>query len=96
MVTAGSYKILINGQRLFLRGYGDDAQYATTAAPPTDRAFYLSTLQSMKDLGFNFIRFHTHNMPSEFFDVAVRCGDAPGATHNLRIDSLTGISLPSG
>eukprot|EP01052_Picozoa_sp_SAG31_P041792 SAG31_NODE_6437_length_2018_cov_14.547160_2_plen_124_part_00 len=48
--------------------------YATTAAPPTDRRFYLHTLQSMKDLGFNFIRLHTHNMPSEFFDVADELG----------------------
>ena len=30
---------MINGQRMFLRGYGDDAAYATTAAPPTDRGY---------------------------------------------------------
>ena len=67
-------KIVWNGERLFLRGYGDDGAYATTAAPPTDRDFYTRQLRYMKDLGFNFIRFHTHSMPAEFFDVADELG----------------------
>eukprot|EP01052_Picozoa_sp_SAG31_P042569 SAG31_NODE_6800_length_1881_cov_1.253363_2_plen_323_part_01 len=73
-MTLEGWKIMMNGQRIFLRGYGDDAAYATTAAPPTDRGYYDTTLQSMRDLGFNFIRFHTHSMPSEFFEVADELG----------------------
>ena len=56
MLRDQGWKIKINGQRLFLRGYGDDAAYATTAAPPADRGYYETTLQSMRDLGFNFVR----------------------------------------
>ena len=39
MLRDQGWKIMINGQRMFLRGYGDDAAYATTAAPPTDRGY---------------------------------------------------------
>jgi hypothetical protein len=53
------HKILHNGERLFLRGYGDDAQYGTTLMPPMDKSFYVHQLRSMKGLGFNFVRFHT-------------------------------------
>ena len=73
MKTDG-YDILMNGERLYLRGYGDDGMYATTAAPPAERGYYEKTLRDMKDLGFNFVRFHTHNMPEEFFDVADELG----------------------
>ena len=66
--------IRFNGERLYLRGYGDDGAYASTAAPPTDKGFYYRQLNDMKALGFNFIRLHTHSMPAEFFDVADELG----------------------
>ena len=48
--------------------------YGTTCAPPMDKAFYLDQLRSMKALGFNFIRFHTHLMPAELFEAADELG----------------------
>ena len=53
-------RIIVNGEAVFLRGYGDDAGYASTAAPPMNKGYYLDQLRDMKALGFNFIRFHTH------------------------------------
>lgn len=50
-------RILFNGEPLFLAGYGDDAQYAFTGAPPMDKDYYMAQLTGMKDLGYNFIRF---------------------------------------
>ena len=35
------------------QGYGDDAQYWFTAAPPMDKGYYLAQLTEMKALGFN-------------------------------------------
>ena len=67
-------RILFNGEPLFLRGYGDDAQYWFTAAPPMDKSYYLSQLAEMKALGFNFIRFHTHSMPDVFHEAADELG----------------------
>lgn len=69
-VRADGPRVEFNGEAVFLRGYGDDGNYATTAAPPMDKDFYLRQLTSMKALGYNFIRFHTHSMPTELFDAA--------------------------
>ena len=67
-------RIMFNGEAVFLRGYGDDGQYGSTAAPPMEKGFYLTQLTAMKALGFNFVRFHTHSMPTEFFDAADELG----------------------
>ena len=67
-------RIRMNGEPLFLRGYGDDGQYAFTGAPPMDRQYYMAQLTGMKKLGYNFIRFHTHSMPDVFHEVADELG----------------------
>ena len=67
-------RILFNNEPLFLRGYGDDGQYGFTGAPPMDKGYYLSQLQDMKSLGYNFIRFHTHSMPDVFHEAADELG----------------------
>ena len=67
-------RIRMNGEPLFLRGYGDDGQYAFTGAPPMDRQYYMAQLTGMKMLGYNFIRFHTHSMPDVFHEVADELG----------------------
>lgn len=67
-------RILFNGEPLFLRGYGDDGQYAVTGAPPMEKSYYLKQLSDMKSLGFNFIRFHTHSMPDVFHEAADELG----------------------
>lgn len=73
-VKADGPRIEFSGDAVFLRGYGDDGNYASTAAPPTDKAFYLHQLRSMKALGYNFIRFHTHSMPIELLESADELG----------------------
>ena len=37
-VTVDGYKMMLNGQRLFLAGYGDDAIYPMTIAAPREKA----------------------------------------------------------
>ena len=39
-----------------------------------EKDFYLSQLRSMRNLGYNFIRFHTHSMPTELLDAADELG----------------------
>ena len=65
---------MFNGEPLFLRGYGDNGQYAVTGAPPMDKTYYRRQLSNMKSLGFNFIRFHTHSMPDVFHEAADELG----------------------
>ena len=75
LVNTDGPRISFNGESLFLSGYGDDGNvYGASVAPPLDKAFYLSQLESMRSLGYNFIRFHTHSMPEEFFEAADELG----------------------
>ena len=75
LVNTNGPRISFNGESLFLSGYGDDGNvYGVSVAPPLDKSFYLSQLTSMQHLGYNFIRFHTHNMPEEFFQAADELG----------------------
>ena len=67
-------RILFNGEPLFLRGYGDDANYGFTIAPPMDKNYYINQLQGMKQLGYNFVRFHTHSMPDVLHEAADELG----------------------
>eukprot|EP00930_Biecheleria_cincta_P055750 TRINITY_DN42028_c0_g1_i1.p1 TRINITY_DN42028_c0_g1~~TRINITY_DN42028_c0_g1_i1.p1 ORF type:complete len:1228 (-),score=168.92 TRINITY_DN42028_c0_g1_i1:157-3840(-) len=67
-------RILWNGERLYLRGYGDDAAYGHSVAPPTTKSIYRKQLEMMRPFGFNYIRLHTHALPTEFFDACDEMG----------------------
>ena len=73
-LTTDGARIIFNGDPLFLRGYGDDANYGFTLAPPMDKSYYLGQLRGMKELGYNFVRFHTHSMPDVFHEAADELG----------------------
>ena len=73
-ISTDGPRIIWNGEPLFLRGYGDDAQYGFTGAPPMNKDYYMTQLVEMKSLGYNYIRFHTHQMP----DVAHEAADELG------------------
>ncbi|HEY5913445.1 MAG TPA: sugar-binding domain-containing protein [Verrucomicrobiae bacterium] len=64
----------LNGQKLFLRGYGDDAIYPKTMAPPANKAFYLERLKLIKQYGFNFVRHHSHLLLPEYYEAADEVG----------------------
>lgn len=67
-------RFLLNGQPIFLRGYGDDCIFPNTIAPPTDRAEYRRRLQVVKDYGFNYARHHSWIPLEEYLDVADELG----------------------
>ena len=46
----------LNGDYLFLHGYGDDSVYPLTYAPPANATFYAERLGFAKSLGFNYVR----------------------------------------
>lgn len=64
----------LNGKRLFLRGYGDDAIYPETMAAPSEKEPYLKKLRFAKEFGFNFVRHHSHILPPEYYDAADEVG----------------------
>jgi len=66
--------ILLNGNRVFLHGYGDDGVYPETMAAPSDKAVYLKRLKLIKSYGFNYVRHHSHFLPPEYYDAADEVG----------------------
>lgn len=73
IVFAGE-KILLNGKRCFLRGYGDDSIFPETMAPPTSKEFYLKRLAVAKECGFNYVRHHSTMLPPEYYDACDEIG----------------------
>ncbi|HPO16716.1 MAG TPA: glycoside hydrolase family 2 TIM barrel-domain containing protein [Candidatus Hydrogenedentes bacterium] len=73
-ITIEGSRILLNGQPFFLRGYGDDAIYPETMAPPSDEAVYRKKVAIAKEYGFNHVRHHSHMLPPEYYDVCDELG----------------------
>jgi hypothetical protein len=64
----------VNGRKYFLNGYGDDAVFVDTIAPPSDKQVYLERLKVAKSYGFNFVRHHSHFMPPEYYEACDEIG----------------------
>lgn len=65
---------VLNGQPIFLRGYGDDCISPNTIAPPADKNYYLGRFKTAKAYGFNYIRHHSWFPPKEYLDAADEMG----------------------
>ncbi len=61
--------LFLNGHPIFLRGVTDHCYWVETCNPPLRKEAYRSMLQRHKELGFNWIRFHTW-IPSEEYMAA--------------------------
>lgn len=72
--TTAGYRLLLNGQRLMLRGYGDDHIYTEQMAMPSDKAVHLTRLRLIKSYGFNHVRHHSTLMPPEYYDACDEVG----------------------
>jgi hypothetical protein len=71
ITTDGAYQFLLNGQRIFLAGYGDDAIFPLTVSAPRTQAEYEPKVKLAHELGFNFVRMHSGiGVGPEYFDAA--------------------------
>lgn len=57
-------RLFLNGRPIMLRGVCDICFYPPDIHPPNDEAFFRKWLGRLKEVGFNYIRFHTW-VPSE-------------------------------
>lgn len=73
-IRIDGHHFLLNGRRIYLRGYGDDAIYPETMAAPCDQAFYAQRLRTIKSYGFNYVRHHSHTLPQEYYAAADEVG----------------------
>lgn len=73
-LTAQGTGLLLNGVPCYLRGVCEHCYYPLEIHPSTDVAYYRRIIRKFKDLGFNFIRFHTHIPPEAYLQAADELG----------------------
>lgn len=66
--------ILVDGQRIFLRGTLDCCVYPRTGHPPMTVAGWSKVFETVREYGFNHVRFHTWCPPEAAFEAADRLG----------------------
>ncbi|WP_294479700.1 sugar-binding domain-containing protein [uncultured Bacteroides sp.] len=73
-VKQGKNHILINGQRVHLRGTVENAVFPKTGYVPVDDASWERVLTILKDYGMNHMRFHSWCPPAAAFRMADKLG----------------------
>jgi len=66
--------ILLNGDRVYLRGRIDCANYPITGYPPMDKQAWLKLFRQLKTYGINHWRFHSWCPPKEALNAADELG----------------------
>ncbi|MCC7374441.1 MAG: hypothetical protein IT581_07280 [Verrucomicrobiales bacterium] len=67
-------RFLLNGQPIFLRGYGDDCIYPDTIAPPIGKEEFRRRLARAREYGFNYVRHHSWTPPDDYLEAADELG----------------------
>jgi beta-galactosidase len=67
-------KFLLNGEPIFLRGYGDDCIFPNSIGPPVDKNELRARLALARDYGFNFVRHHSWMPPEGYLEAADELG----------------------
>ena len=91
-------RILVNGRRIFLRGTLDCCVYPRTGHPPVTIEEWLRVLGTIKDHGFNHVRYHSWCPPEAAFEAADRLGLYLAAETAFWVDDWTRstVTRPEG
>ena len=73
-LTAKGTRLLLNGKPAYLRGVTEHCYFPTTVHLPRDIGYYRMITRKRKELGFNFVRFHTFVPPVEYLEAADELG----------------------
>lgn len=73
-LTAEGVHLRLNGDPVYLRGICEHCYFPETVHPNHDLAFYRNVIRTIKNLGFNFIRFHTFVPAEEYMQAADELG----------------------
>lgn len=73
-MTSEGNRLYLNGEPYFFRGICEHCYHATDVHPPREKTYYRSHLRTLKELGFNSIRFHTHVPMPEYAEAADELG----------------------
>ena len=73
-LVADGEKFRLNGRPVYLRGVTEHCYFAQTVHVPRDLAYYRMITAKRKELGFNFVRFHTFVPPVEYLEATDELG----------------------
>ena len=73
LVAVGE-KFRLNGKPVYLRGVTEHCYFPTTIHLPRDIGYYRMITAKRKELGFNFVRFHTFVPPVEYLEATDELG----------------------
>jgi hypothetical protein len=73
-LVADGEKFRLNGKPIYLRGVTEHCYFAKTVHLPRDLDYYRMITAKRKELGFNFVRFHTFVPPEEFLEATDELG----------------------
>jgi len=67
-------RMRLNGELTYLRGVTEHCYFPETVQLPRDLAYYRAIIAKRKELGFNFLRFHTFVPPDEYLEAMDELG----------------------
>ena len=73
-LTADGIRLKLNGSPYFFRGTCEHLYQQMTVHPTRDKRYYRKVIRTLKDLGFNSIRFHTWVPMPEYMEAADELG----------------------
>ena len=73
-LVADGESLRLNGSPTYLRGVTEHCYFPKTVHMPRELGFYLEETRVRKELGFNFLRFHTFVPPEEYLDATDELG----------------------
>ena len=73
-LAADGEKLCLNGLPVYLRGVTEHCYFAKTVHVPRDIDYYRMVTAKRKELGFNFVRFHTWVPPEEYLEATDELG----------------------
>ena len=73
-LVADGEKLKLNGKPVYLRGVTEHCYFPKTLSLPRDLDHYRMITAKRKELGFNFVRFHTFVPPAEYLEATDELG----------------------
>jgi hypothetical protein len=73
-ISQANGDLLLNGQRIFLRGNLDAAIFPLTGHPPMEKEGWVKIIKQAKAYGLNHFRFHSWTPPQAAFEAADAAG----------------------
>ncbi|MGN0834052.1 MAG: sugar-binding domain-containing protein [Kiritimatiellia bacterium] len=98
-LTAQGEKLRLNGQPVYLRGVTEHCYFPQTVHLPRDLAYYRMITAKRKELGFNFVRFHTFVPPVEYLQATDELGmlvhlESPNFTSEAEYAEIIAFARP--